>query len=309
MRKLAQYLIIAVMKLLGSLPIGFHLACGRFIGRLAGKVLRYRRDTVTANLARSFPGLKYDALNELADAFYLSLGQIVGEAVWYGASSTERVRRQHLVETANPELLEDLYGRTGSIVMMTGHFGNWELLGNLAVYNYTDTPYSFDERNMVIVHKALSSKLWDGIFAHNRTAPLKYRREIDGYVETGSLVRFMYSHKDERRIYIITNDQSPYTQSRNNVDLEFMHQPTRAMSATAAIARKFGHAVVYSGMRRVKPGHYEITFTTICEDASMMETEEIIRRFYELLQQDIEAQPESYTWSHRRWKHKIENHA
>ena len=192
---------------------------------------------------------------------------------------------------------------------MYTHCGNWELLGNLAVYNYTDTPYSFDERNMVIVHKALSSKLWDGIFAHNRTAPLKYRREIDGYVETGSLVRFMYSHKDERRIYIITNDQSPYTQSRNNVDLEFMHQPTRAMSATAAIARKFGHAVVYSGMRRVKPGHYEITFTTICEDASMMETEEIIRRFYELLQQDIEAQPESYTWSHRRWKHKIENHA
>lgn len=309
MRKIARYLIIALMKLLGSLPLGFHLAVGRFIGWLAGSVLRYRKETVMVNLARSFPDAKYDELCSMAKSFYRSLGQIVGEAVWYGASSTERVRRQRIVETANPEELERLRASSDSVVMLTGHFGNWELLGNLAVYNYTDTPYSFDERQMVIVHKELSSKLWEEIFAHNRQAPLKYRKEIDGYVESGNVLRFMFSHKDEKRVYIFINDQSPYSQSRNNIDLEFMHQPTRAMSAAAAVAHKMGHAVVYSGMKRVSPGHYRIEFTTICEDASKMETAEIVRRFYELLQRDIESQPESYTWSHRRWKHKIENHA
>lgn len=309
MRKIAQYLIISLMKLLGSLPIGFHLACGRFIGWLAGSVLRYRKDTVMINLARSFPDAKYDELCSIAKGFYRSLGMIVGEAVWYGASSTGRVRRQRIVEAANPEELESLYRSSGSVVMLTGHFGNWELLGNLAIYNYSDTPYSFDERQMAIVHKELSSKLWEGIFRHNRMAPLKYRKETDGYVESGNLLRFMFAHKNEKRLYVVVNDQSPYSQSKNNIDLEFMHQPTRAMSAVASVARKMGHAVIYSGIRRVSPGHYRMEFTTICQDASTMETEEIIRRFYELLQKDIEAQPESYTWSHRRWKHKIQNHA
>jgi lauroyl/myristoyl acyltransferase len=48
-------LVEGLMRLLARLPLGFHYACARFLSWLVGDVFRYRRDVVTANLARSFP--------------------------------------------------------------------------------------------------------------------------------------------------------------------------------------------------------------------------------------------------------------
>ena len=55
-------------------------------------------------------------------------------------------------------------------------------------------------------------------------------------------------------------------------------------------------------MEEVPEGGYTITFNPICEDASRTTPEEIMNKFYALLEKDVEAQPWNYLWTHKRWK-------
>lgn len=304
----AYYLVRGLMKLSGSLPLGYHLAKGRFVAWLMGSVLGYRRDVIMTNISRSFPDKKYDELVRIKKDFYKSLGYIAGEAIWFGASSYARLRKQEIVRTVNPELMQDILASSPSVIVLNGHFGNWELSGGIPTYDYvTPAETAIPESAYCVVHKALSSKFWDEVFYANRVNPLKDREHFEGYIESMQIVRYIFTHKSEKKIYIFINDQSPYSSSAANVDLMFLNQKTKAMTAAASIAHKFGFAVVYSGMKRLAPGKYSLEYSEICRDASQMDVAEITEKYYSLLQKDVEDLPGNYLWSHKRWKHNIAN--
>ena len=306
MRKIGKYILKGLMALLAALPLKVHYALGRFVAWLAGTVFRYRYNDVTVNLSRSFPELKYKEIAALRKQFYRHFGDIVAEAVWFGGCSEKRLRRQRIVEVVNPETINRLYEESPSVVVMYTHCGNWELLGGIASYNYTDTPTYFEESNFCVVYKKMSSKTWDEIMRDNRFAPLKDRRHFPGYIESNDLARYVFSHREEKKFYNINTDQSPYFNSRANLDIEFMHQPTKTMTAAAALAKKFGMAVAYQRMMPDRKGHYTLEYIPICQDASTMSVEDIMKRYYELLEQDLNAMPANYLWTHRRWKIKMQ---
>ena len=55
-------------------------------------------------------------------------------------------------------------------------------------------------------------------------------------------------------------------------------------------------------MKRLERGRYEITFIPICEDASRLQPEEVLRKYYDLLQDELNETPANWLWSHKRWK-------
>jgi KDO2-lipid IV(A) lauroyltransferase len=55
-------------------------------------------------------------------------------------------------------------------------------------------------------------------------------------------------------------------------------------------------------MRRVERGQYEWTLIPICEDGSKTTPEELLRKYYDLLQEEIMETPANWLWSHKRWK-------
>jgi KDO2-lipid IV(A) lauroyltransferase len=61
---------------------------------------------------------------------------------------------------------------------------------------------------------------------------------------------------------------------------------------------------VYVSVRRVKRGYYKTYFTKICDDASTTPDGFVTETHTRLLEEDIIRQPETWLWSHRRWKHK-----
>ncbi len=95
-------------------------------------------------------------------------------------------------------------------------------------------------------------------------------------------------------------DQYPY-QAAYDVG-EFLHQPTVAMAGSVRVAQKFSHAVVYLKMKHVSRGRYEGSFIPICGDASTMSCDEMMKRYFELLEQEIKETPHNWLWSHKRWK-------
>lgn len=288
--------------MLSALPLRFHYFMGDFFSWLARSVFHYRSDVVLINLSRAFPELKYKEIKRIYNDFYRHLGELVAEFIWFGGSSYKRLRKQDIVSLTNVNVLSELREKAPSVTLLSTHCGNWELLGGLPGYVSDDGgSLAFSERDIYVVYKKMSSEISDRVFALNRIAPL----ELVGTeceVESRNILRFSIANKDRKCLYIYPADQAPYKGTGRHPIGDFMSQPTNAMIGSMGVACKLSHAVAYLKMKRVKRGHYEMTFIPICEDASRMTPEEILRKYYDLLEADLRETPANWLWSHKRWK-------
>jgi KDO2-lipid IV(A) lauroyltransferase len=73
------------------------------------------------------------------------------------------------------------------------------------------------------------------------------------------------------------------------------------------IASKFNMAVVFFEIKKIKRGYYRVCTELLAENAGGMPEEEITGLYVKRLEEGIRKNPEFWTWSHRRWKHKRED--
>lgn len=302
MKKLVVNIIRGLIIVLAQLPLGFHYFMGDIFSWIAKNILRYRYSTVIINLSRSFPEKKYKEIQKIADDFYRHFGEIFAEAIWFGGSSYKRLYRQGIVTIANPEEINEIFLGTPSMTVLSTHCGNWELMGGFLGYRTaTGEKVAIQEEQINVVYKKLSSDVSDEVFRRNRVAALeKVGTECE--VESNNILRQTLKQKDRRMVYIYPTDQAPYWKAGKYPIGEFMHQPTNAMIGSVGVACKLSHSVMYMKMKRVERGRYEMSLIPICRDASMMSPEEIMRKYYDLLQEEINETPHNWLWTHKRWK-------
>lgn len=303
--KIGTNIMKGLLRVLSALPLGFHYACAGVFSWLMKDVLGYRKDVVMTNLARSFPEKKYNELKDISDDFYKHFGRIIAEGIWFGGCrNPERLKKQRLVEYSNIEVFESAFSGSNGVMVLTSHFGNWELLGGCLGYDYRPEghlPDGLQADDIIFVYKRLKSRMWDEIIGENRCAPVLYL-DYKGYVSTDKVIRHVLERKDRKLIVNMLSDQCPYRTSKSEDTVEFLHQETRTMLGGATLACKAGWAVLYMSLFPTAKGHYEWRFTEICRDASQMSPHGIMQEYYRLLQADVEAKPWCYLWTHKRWK-------
>ena len=294
------------LRLHARLPLAYHYAWGRFITWLVRDVFRYRNDVVLTNIARSFPDKDYDFIKVVYRQFYVHFGELFAEAVWFSGCRGERGRKrllkQRICEIENIDEFNAFYDRSSSVMLLNSHAGNWELMGGVGQYD-TLAPgkRTWTDKEVVVLYRALSSKFWDQVMADGRCAPVS-DLDFEGYVEGSSILRYAISHRKEKKLYIFNTDQYPYWQSGRFSVGGFMHQETLAMGGGAAIACKMGMSVAYIRWYRTERGHYRLTFVPLLENASESTPEDIMKLYYKHLEEDIQAQPWNYLWTHKRWR-------
>ena len=302
MKSFAVSLIRGLMVLLSKLPLKFHYFMGDILAWLAMNVIHYRSGVVWKNLSRSFPQLKYRELKKIYRNFYRHFGEIFAEAIWFGGSSYERLRKNGIVTVMNPEEISEMYDSAPSMTVLSTHCGNWELMGGLLGYRTaTGGKICFEEKDITVVYKKLKNHVFDRVFALNRIAPLvDVGTECE--VESSSILRYSIQRRNEKRVYIYPTDQAPYYKSGPHPIGKFMHQDTMAMLGSVGVACRLSHSVMYMKMKQVERGRYEMTLIPICRNASESTPEEIMRKYYDLLEEEINETPHNWLWSHNRWK-------
>ena len=77
----------------------------------------------------------------------------------------------------------------------------------------------------------------------------------------------------------------------------------------AAIALKLQCPVYYIDIRRIRRGHYTVTFRRLPVEDFFPSSKDNIRRFTDhhahVLEEIIRREPEWWLWSHRRWKREV----
>lgn len=302
MKSFAVSLIRGLMVLLSKLPLKFHYFMGDILAWLAVNVMHYRSGVVWKNLSRSFPQLKYRELKKIYRNFYRHFGEIFAEAIWFGGSSYERLRKNGIVTVMNPEEISEMYDSAPSMTVLSTHCGNWELMGGFLGYRTaTGGKICFEEKDITVVYKKLKNHVFDRVFALNRIAPLvDVGTECE--VESSNILRYSIQHRNEKRVYIYPTDQAPYYKSGPHPIGKFMHQDTMAMLGSVGVACRLSHSVMYMKMKQVERGRYEMTLIPICRNASESTPEEIMRKYYDLLEEEINETPHNWLWSHNRWK-------
>lgn len=292
-----------LMRLLALQPLKMHYFWGRCLSWFVSGPMHYRRDVVMINLARSFPEKKYSELLKIADDFYKHFGDLFAETFWFaGSHDTKRLRDSHICEMEHADVLNRLYNDCPGVIVLNSHLGNWELTGGILNYVYAPDKVDFGEKNTTVVYKELSNSFWDKVFGDNRCAPIAKENKETCYVESRKILRFVIAHRNEKRLYVFPTDQCPYKYASAHTVDNFMHQPTLTMTGGAALAHKFGFAVVYMAFKKKVGFGYKMSFREICPDASKFTPEDIMNKFYSYLEEDINAQPENYLWTHKRWK-------
>lgn len=302
MKGLCVKIIRGIIVVLSKLPLKFHYFMGDILSWFMKNVVRYRSAVVYVNLSRSFPEKSAREIKKIYDAFYKHMGEIVAEAIWFGGSTYRRLYESGIVTVVNAKGVSEIFENTPSMTVLSTHCGNWELLGGLLGYRTDDgETLRVPESSISVVYKKLSNEVSDRVFALNRVAPLE-EVGTECEVESKNILRFSIKHKDERRMYVYPTDQAPYWGSGRYPIGKFMCQETTAMMGSVGVACKLSHSVLYAKMKRVERGHYELEFIPICMDASKVTPEEIMRKYYDLLEEEIRETPHNWLWSHNRWK-------
>lgn len=286
------------LSLCGKLPLGWLYGIGGAVS-WAMKRINYRKGVIYTNIARAFPEKDYRWVEDVADRYYARIGELAAEAIWFGgcAGNGNKLRRQKVYEYVNPEVLLEIQEKTG-VMAMKSHCGNWELFGG--IYSYVDSE-DFKARlpvdRVFVAYRPMRNKVSDIVFYENRRAPLP---DYAGQISDSRLMRHAVSNRTQRPVYILNADQYPY-QAGHYVG-DFLNQPTWGMLGGFALAVKLGFAVLYMREERAGRGHYRLTFEIITENAKGQDPEELMRRYYALLEEDIRKDPVNWLWSHKRWR-------
>lgn len=249
-------------------------------------VLRYRRLVIMDNLRRSFPDADTKRLGEICRAAYKNLAEQIINTISQSGISDEELRRRMTFANDSPTR-EAVAGR--SAVFMTAHYGPWEAGSVVSL--------AFPDQTFVAVYHRITSAVVDELLK-------RIRRHTN--VELVDMKRTMRHFIDNRgrrpMIMGLIADQNP-TLRPNMSWYPFLHQWTAFFDGGEILARKYSLPVYYFSPRRKRAGYYEGHFTLIHDGESPIEAGEITRRYVELLERDIMAEPGMWMWSHRRWKH------
>ncbi len=275
------------IKLFSKLPLFVLFGISDFAYFLIYRVIGYRKKVVFENLQKSFPDKSEVEIKQITKNFYHHIADLFTEFLkGYSMSKEEILER---VQIVNPEVVRNYTDKNTSVIIVTGHIGNWEWL--LHPLNLMDIP-------MDIVYQKLSSP-----FFNDLTLFIRSRFAITPMIEKDDTLRKTIERKDVVRALVMGSDQSPQNW-KTAYWTTFLNQDSGFFTGTERIARKFDYPVIFSEMRRIRRGYYEIEFTEIAKpDYKDLPAGEITERFVRILEKSIHKHPADYLWSHRRWKH------
>jgi KDO2-lipid IV(A) lauroyltransferase len=217
---------------------------------------------------------------------YLNLSDLLLESIKGLSMRKEELAKRH--KFLNPELLQTSFEKHKSVILLTGHYNNWEWgIFSFNVY----LPFK-----IIGIYKPLSNKYID-LF-------LKKKRERSGTILADlNLTRsYFEQYVPQTSLFYMAADQSPSNLKRA-IWTTFLNRDTPSIHGPEKYAKHYGLPVVYAHIYRIRRGYYEVQLEWICNDELSCKENDITLNYTKILENDIIKDPSSWIWSHRRWKH------
>ena len=263
---------------------------------LAGKLLYHllpiRRGVVLDNLRRVFgAAVPAPEIQRLAAAHYAHLARLVTEFVRFRFLSARRRRAQVRVE--NLELLADTFNRGNGVLILTGHFGNWEVATVAGIQNFPEVRGRFH-----FVRRPIKPRWLDALVTR------RFNRSGFGVIAKRGSLETIVSLLEHGDVVVFPFDQ--YAGGADGIDVEFFGQPAGTFKSLAVIALSTGAPVIPASCWREPDGRHVLRFEEPVPAVDVANVNESIRRTTRAYNAAIERlvlrHPDQWWWVHRRWR-------
>src|SRR5690348_1088874 len=121
---LSRLLYYVVLKPLSFLPLSVLYILSDFLYLVLYKTFKYRKKVARTNLLNSFPEKSIKEIRNIEQKFYSHFCDLIIESIrLFSISEKELARRNKIV---NAGIVDQFYDRGKSIIMVAGHYNNWE---------------------------------------------------------------------------------------------------------------------------------------------------------------------------------------
>lgn len=287
MQALLYYLTLPFIYLLSLLPFRILYVLSDGVYGLLFYVTGYRKKVVLKNLRNSFPEKTQEEINIICKKFYHYFCDLTLETFKTLTISKEKMLKRCSLEPGAKILFDQLAATNQSVIIVMGHKGNWEWAGN--------TFSLCCKHQLYVIYHPLSNKYFNGLVYKMRT---RFGTKLIAMKDT---FREMTKNRSELNATAFIADQSPSPDKA--YWMQFLNQDTPVFMGTEKIAQKMKYPIVYVSVKKIKRGYYTLAAKLLKEPPYILNEGEITTAHTEKLERDILEQPETWLWTHRRWKH------
>lgn len=285
---LAKFVYYCLVIPFSYLPLWILYLFTDFFFLLLITIVPYRKKVIEGNIERSFPNKTKRERAKIKRKFYRHFCDLLAEGIKNLTISKAALTRRFVVK--NAEVIYHLYNQKKSIILVSGHYNNWEWL--------------ISSQNFLFPHQAMgigmpmSSKFWDKKINERR---MRFGMNV---IHSKNFKEELETNLHHPVAVLSLGDQSPGDSSKSYW-MDFLNQKTAVAFGTEMIAHQYDFAVVYFSTRKLKRGYYEMELVLISDNPKLCPWGELTEAHTQLLEKDIKANPEYWIWSHKRWKRTV----
>lgn len=278
-----------------SFPINVNLITAKIIGQIWHRLLPRHRERAETHLRASYPEMSDREVKQLARESMVNLVQVAMEMLFttrlISATTWQRYVRVKDLQTPLRLLLS---GRP--LIMLTGHYGSWELLG------YTLACLGFEVNAVMRPLDNPYLNRWVEDVRARHGLVLMHKRGVSARAE--DLLRRSTGRQGNVVAFIADQDAG-----RKGVFVDFFGRPASTYKSIGLLAMEYQAPIIVGYARRTCPDQfqYEIGVNRVIMPEEWQgrdnELHWITQEYSTALEQIVRQEPSQYLWMHRRWKH------
>ncbi len=280
------FLLLLALWIIPALPRRREVALGRWLGRRLASMNRFR-SIALANLDLAYGDRK---TAEEKKALHLSsmehLGMIVLDYFWFSRHTHERVAK---LCRAGDETIERWISGSFGGSFISAHLGNWDL-GGVFVADSSRVLWS--------VYKPFGTGMATKMLARFRSC--RGQRVIQRRGAIAGVMRAIRSN--DLTALLLDQHVAP---ADGGIYVPFFGVPATVSGAVGVLSHRLGSPILITAMIHDEETDTYVlrTFREISgEEAGERDPDSLTREIAEVIQRMVEAHPEQWLWSYKRWK-------
>lgn len=284
-----EYVVFqSIAFLVRRLPITGARWLGRNFGRFLFHPVGYRKEVTLSNLKRAFPEKSDAEISAIARGSYENIGITLMEFLWFPKMSPGQLRE--MVHFDKPEVLQNAYKKGKGLIILSAHFGNWEVMGQsfVVTFGFSVSGIAKTQSNP-LVNSTINR--WRSRIG-NKAIPMETSlREIVKALRNGEAVG------------LVADQAAP----KENIAVEFFGTMVPTHQGPSALCLKMGSPMVTVFSVRRPDGSYDAIVQEVPSEDLRGDSEEnvieLTRRHVKITEDIIRKHPDHWLWQHKRWKH------
>jgi KDO2-lipid IV(A) lauroyltransferase len=292
MKKIADLIIAAFLFSLGIISrvtnIKLRAKIGEYIGDLFRIINKSRRDITLNNISMAFPEKGNDWHKRIMRESYRNLGITMMELLAFPKFTIEDFH--NYIKYENFEIIDEILSRGNGVILLSGHFGNWELIAF--------TVGIFAGISVTEIVKPQSNSYIDKLL--NKYRSLSGNNIVQMSNAARAIVKTL---KSNGAVGLLVDQSADW---RKDLFVDFFGRSAVTYEAPASLSLKFKTPIIMGFPIRKPDYTYSISLIELKSD-DLVDSKESIRilteRHVKILENAIRQNPGLWSWQHKRWKH------